>query len=368
MDDDATADLLPYLADPDAKLRAMVVRGLGEEVDRDHPDPAMQPRFLAALEDDDASVRAEAATALEAFAATPDARCRRALVAGLDDTQESVRLACADALDQYDARPVEAIPHLQRWLANGSEDERNLAIRLATSLGARAAPLEATLAPLALRGDRDAREDVLRALLGCARLDSTLEIMLSILKDEDRQLRRKAVEVLAERFGEQQRVLDTLEQVLSDDYSGVRATAAEALAKRGLATAKVIRVCANLIESKETAWMYRRPAVEALARYGRDAAPAVPALLRALEASWSRFDEEVVLEAFALLPALADLTLPALVARAVDGDEYAVVALLKMGAVAEPFLGRSLAKLPAEQREDLEAAMERLREAAKQRR
>ena len=365
LNDDATKDLLPYLDDPSAAVRAAVLRGLRHEMDRQSPDPALQPRFLAALQDGDAGVRAEGATALGAFAGSPDARCRKLLLAGLDDPEEAVRLACARALDHRGARAVEAIGHLQRWLARGSEQERAVAVRLAPSLGERAAPLEAELARVAEQGEYELRLEALDALRKFARLEGTLEVALKLMKDQwGGGVRLAALKVLVGRFGDRRRVHTALEGALSDTYAMVIAPAAEALAKRGLATAKVVLACGEIIRRHQVAPWNRRTAIEVLGRYGREALPAVPSLLQALDnppgSSW----EEIV-NLFASLPALAERTVPALVERVVQGDWLAIRVLRAMGRDAQPHLARSISKLSADRRKAFEAEMERQRQASK---
>jgi HEAT repeat protein len=199
--------------DPEVRRRASMALG---EIGK----PALEP-LIAALEDENSSVRSYAA---EALGFTKDTRAVEPLIVALGDEEPGVRWDAAVALGKIgDSRAVES-------LIVALEDEganiRGSAAEALGNIGDNHAvePLIATL------GDEDwsVRRSAVDAL-GKIKDNRAVDPLIEALKDKGWDYRNYAAMALGE-IGDE-RAIGPLIEALNDDNSDVRRVAAEALKK-----------------------------------------------------------------------------------------------------------------------------------------
>jgi hypothetical protein len=372
MEVDPTRDLVPYLADPDATVRAAVIAAVAEWIDYGNPLPELEPKLLASLDHADEHIRVVAADALDGYARKAGAPCRVRLVAGLEDPSESVRLACASSLFQSEAPVVEVVPHLVRWLKEGSEGEREAAINLAVSLGEHAAPLEPMILAAAATPDVNRLRRCLEALAGIPGANEhVFELAMRTNTEGDVAsvaasfVRCGAIQVLAKRFPDRGEARDAVSRALSGKDQGVAVTAAKCLAERGRETQAVVRACVRVLDEQEDPdWTAQQVAIEVLGGCGVEAREAIPSLLRAVDQPPPWCDRWLV-ATLGRLKELAAETVPTLVDRAVQGKWVALAALDGLGVAAEPYLSAALGRLDPARREAFSKAQAAFRENSK---
>ncbi len=181
------AKLRSYAADEKVEVRMAAVRALGFSGRKE-----AVPAIVRALGDESADVRYDAAVMLSLV---PDRRAVSALVAALKDADADVARCAARSLGVI-GDPA-AIEPLREYLRSGWED---------------------------------ARESAASALAGIG--EQSAQLLVSLLKDPDEDIRLKAAEALSE-LRSRSTVPGLLSALLGDKSPSVRAAAAAALAYTG---------------------------------------------------------------------------------------------------------------------------------------
>lgn len=264
------------LGQRDPGARRVAVMDLAESAH----EPGAGRLLLAALHDDDPSVRAEAARTIDEF---PAEELAEALIGALTAPDESVRNAAARAL--ADLKDPAAGAGLMAAL-HGSSDPFVLAATLRALRNLRHQPaMQAALQLLA--HDHAAVRHEAVGLLGYLRKPETMaQIARLALSDPQAEVRRQAVAALVS--GDPGVIGWTLIRAVADADWQVRAESASVMGR--------LRIAAGigaLVQAAEDAhWQVREKAVEALGQLG--ARKALPALGRCATAEVSNLRKAAV--------------------------------------------------------------------------
>ncbi len=232
--DEAVAALLRSLKDDeDARVRRTVAAGLTTVLRRGHCTEAIVDGLAAAASgDDEASVRAGAATAL-GFVDKHKETAVKALAAALKDRYGNVRQAAAQALLQLGEDSKGALAPLVAAL--DSDTYPKVAWYAAGALGAIGPPAaEAVPALIKALGDKDGsvRATAAEALgkIGPA-ASKAAPALLTALRDQAPLVRETAARSLVNIRAPAEELVPALTKLLDDESPRVRAVAKELLAK-----------------------------------------------------------------------------------------------------------------------------------------
>ena len=338
--------------------------------------PAL-PGILAALEHENANVRANVAEvlgdmkikssevreALERAARDPDATVRERALASLGGQDEAAiptlianlraketRLHALRALKRHGARAEAAIPELIELTRNKNSSIVELAAEALGSMGPRAADAVPAIVEAMSRVEGYTREPIADALgkIGAPAVPAILEAMGST----DSGIRVAAARALRGLREFDGITLRALQESLGTDDSKVRLQVALALAPRPIALPALIRGLS------EPDYESQEQAAEAIAKYGPEGKSALPALFEAVRAmgqayrangntfphlmSWAHT------EVTKTIRIVGPNNLPLLVAMLRDNDvwvqEAAEPALRRAGEAAVPHLQNAMAQ------------------------
>jgi len=224
------AVFLQALADPDAEVRLVAVRGLWEHEGPDVIDPLLR----LAEGDESVEVRAEAALALGRFVVLAEhgrlrERCFERVETGLRQLLED-----EDETEEVRARALEAIgAHDAVWVRQAIGDAYESGVRRlkVSAVHAMGRSCEERWLPLVIKelGSEDAevRYEAVTAA-GAIGEESSVPHLAPLLRDEDIEVRQATIAALGEIGGKQAR--DLLLELAEDPSPTVREAVAEALA------------------------------------------------------------------------------------------------------------------------------------------
>jgi HEAT repeat protein len=289
------AALTHSLADKDSVVRDFAASGLGDLLTAlDQQSPAYWdktgPALRKALTDDDARVRRSAAYALGAFG--PDALpAHDDLIARLADDSALVRQNAAWALGKLGAEAgQEGVAQLRKLLKDAEPLVRRDALHALGEVGNPIAhpAVSAMLKAVGSESDgvvRKAAVEALAHLVGPVDKDDAHELY-GLLKDKDSETRYNAAFVLAKIGGADAaaQALPTLQEALKDSDPHFQEQAASSLGGFGKDAAPAVSDLGKaLTEAVEPD--VRRNAAVSLAKIGPAAKKALPEILQALQYS-----------------------------------------------------------------------------------
>ena len=235
------------LDSPDPGIRRV---GVMELVDSQEPEAVQL--LIRALNDEDASVREEAAKVVDEFDADDMADV---LVEALNSSDENVRNAAAHAL--ADLKDIRIAPSLITAL-QGTDDPMVLSGILRALKPLRAPDAKAVALDMFDHADALVRREAI-GVIGYLRDAGTLDALIRLSQfDNDDDVRRTAVNAL--RFGSGEAVGSPLMQALHDSHWQVRAEAAASLGRLRIANA----LQALINATRDEFWQVREKAVDAL--------------------------------------------------------------------------------------------------------
>lgn len=271
--------LAATLRDEDASVRATAASVLANLGGRARP--ALEE--LRTLLDDPA--REARAWAAQAIGAIDPAEAAEALAAALADPDAEVREAAAMALANEDPRLRSAVPALTKALADAEAKVRIAAANALWSIGSDEA-LPALAARLESDPEIGVRAAVAGALGGIGR-PACVEPLVRALaapanaERPDTGMRSNALHALGETVGAEESAAAAILPFLEDPEAGLRGAAATALASLGAAGAPAVPRIARLLGDPEPST--RALAASALHRLGDRCEPALDALIGALD-------------------------------------------------------------------------------------
>jgi HEAT repeat protein len=240
------------------------------------------------------------------------------LVACLKDDDAEIRREAIAALGRIGPSAKQAVPAIANALADQDAGVRYTAAYSLGVIGPEAAGAMAALQKLS--GEKDPLMQIVSgwALL---RLDpkneasrkAIMELGLTCADHENPRVRAAVVNVLADLHQGEPEVTAALVKALADEQLPVVLTASNALVKAGAPS------IAPLVEALGRSDL-RANAAATLSRFGKDARPAVPALIKALEDDRAAVRREAVLALTAIGPD-AQEAVPALLER-LRGDSH----------------------------------------------
>lgn len=294
----------------------------------------------AALADESAAVRTQAATALGTIGPAASATAPR-LIDLLKEDDEIVRRQAAIALGRVGGDSEAAVRALTELLSDPSASVKADAARSLGSLKKAAAPAVSALAAL-LRDQVDSvRDAAAEAISQIGTLDeAATEILKEGLESPDNVVREHTVEALGAIGASAEEAAPALAAALFDGNDRVRGKAAEALGKIGEAAAETAVPSLVRALRDQDNWVSAL-AAEALGQMGESADSAVPALVGSLK----HINPQVrgnAAEALGNLGETAVAAIPALERAARDEDPgvraHAVHALGAIGKPSNPSL------------------------------
>ncbi|MFH0981105.1 MAG: HEAT repeat domain-containing protein [Planctomycetota bacterium] len=227
-------------------------------------------------QDESAETRRAAVRLLGCVRPAPLERITRAL----HDENEFVRECAARVLGELGADGSAAVPELAYALRDARKSVRLASAEALTSMGAAAAAAVPALIEAGKRQWRvseDRQASLNAAATICSQSEPAIDRAVQLLNSADEMIRRTAAETLGLAGANARRTIPLLLPLLEDADADVRFGAAEALQRHDVHSQKVIAVLAATLETR---CVFRRRAVEALARMGSAAKAALPALSR----------------------------------------------------------------------------------------
>jgi len=269
------------------RQRALRLRQLFRRKDRGRVEPRRDPvevavtTLRAAMDDDSAAVRTQAALALGRIG-PPAASSAPALVGLLKDADETVRCQAAMALGQVGGDVQEAVAALVEQLQDASAPVKAAAAQALGALKKDAAPAVPALVPLLQDRDEAVRAAAAEAVAQVGTIDEeAADTLTEGLTSEDTVVRAQTAEALGTIGAASEDVAPALVAAMSDDNDRVRAKAVEALGKIGEpAAAAAVPGLVRALRDQDN-WVSAL-AAEALGQMGDAADGAVPALVRSL--------------------------------------------------------------------------------------
>ena len=217
----AAAALMGALSDPEASVRAQAVTALGQL----EYAPAVEP-LMGALQDEDAEIRENAAWALGQIG---DDRAVGPLSSALKDSEPAVREQAAWALGQ-----IEAEQSAEALAASLVDEDPDVREQAAWALGMIQSTAAVHAVMEALKdSDPDVRQQAAWAL-GMIQSTAAVHAVMEALKDSDPDVRQQAAWALG--MIQDENAIDALSEALGDEDPDVREQAAWALgmvAKQG---------------------------------------------------------------------------------------------------------------------------------------
>lgn len=261
-------------------------------------DPAtLAKAYLSMLADKDPSIRAAAAEGLGSLGPALQSPPDPALIAALDDPQASVRLAAVEALIRYPSGLDPAVSKFARLMATDADSSVQQAV--AGALG-RISPASITSVSIPALGStiKTSSGEVVYAVVG-------------LLERMDAKARTEAIPVFLDALdapGDSDRPVGEMSMVMNA-YTGPAQVAARAIAKAApgtpLAAQAVSALAGVLRRDNPRRWP---AAADALAAFGPQGTPAVPALLEVLKKAAPK--QEIANAATAAIKTLATVAVP----------------------------------------------------------
>jgi len=231
--------------------------------------------------------REEAADSLaeigpDAAAAVPE------LIDALADKEWRVRSSAIHALAQIGPAAAASIPALNNLLGDERFSDSHAAIISALAKIGSAEEVLPTLVGALKDTDDDVRITAVRALGGYGdasskTVEAVLPILVGVLKDTDDDIRKTAVEALGEYGAAAAQTVEDLIPLLNDEVLDVRQATAQTLGKIGPAAAESIAALVSALNTESDS-SAQCTIITTLEFFGPQAAPAVPGLMRVLEA------------------------------------------------------------------------------------
>ncbi len=292
IDGRAGQDLVEGLTSPDNVVRAQTAEALGVigEVAADDAAPAL----VEALADRNDQVRGKAAEALGKLGGAAASVAVPGLVRALRDRDNWVSALAAEALGEMGDAADGAVPSLVHALGHMNPQVRGSAAAALGKLGDAAAPARPALLKALRDEDGYVRAQAVRALGQVGRPDAAVRgAILAALADADPQARATAAESVGEWADADPAAVAGLVVALDDPTDPVKVAAIQALPKLGAATAEVCDALGRRLLEDDSVWVAEQAAA-ALGRFGPEAAPAGPALLRAAQTGEVNVREQAV--------------------------------------------------------------------------
>ncbi len=270
-----TFELVRALDDENTDVRLSAIRTLTAM------GPDAKPATLSlihALEDENAEIRDSAVKALAVIDAEVSVAVPH-LKYCLKDERPYVRRAAADALGAIGPESKAVVPDLVQILTDEDKLARHSAIAALAEIGRNAMVALPALNEAMKSEDSLIRVFAARAIFRLGKTDDALPVLVEGLQDEDLDVRRSAVETLAEIGPDAGSAVSALSEAMKREDSLIRVLAARAIFRLGK-TDDALRVLVEGLQNEDLD--VRRSAVKTLAEIGPEAGSAVPALSEAL--------------------------------------------------------------------------------------
>jgi len=268
------------LKDPEPGIRVQAAATIGQW--HSQPDVAV-PALIGALQDTDAGVRQRAAQGLGGWDTRKwtdlKSQTTQGLAPLLKDPDGLARAYAAVTLGQFDVEVDAAVAVLTELLQHPDWKVRQQAV---SGLGTLSPKSKSALpAVVELLGDPEpaVRQQVANNV---SRLDPVagLEALLANVKHKDVVRREVLPDALVNLAKTSEPAATALVQLLKDKSPDVRYRAVLALGRIG-ASAKLAVSDLSIMLEKDPNYLVRQVAAEALGQIGKEATPALPALLQA---------------------------------------------------------------------------------------
>lgn len=332
--------LLAALEDPDDEVVAEALERLRDSKQRTHPEVEQRlrefirsPRMEHLLHEASGHVRSVAISALSTWGGLGKEHAPW-LVTLLEDPQREVRFAAAEALGLMGEEAREQLPRLMALLESPEPATLWAAAHALGSMGEAAQEQLPHLVTLLKRSEPRLRGAV-AYVLGCMgeAARAHLPLLSSLLEDPDPRVRRGAVRGLGGMGAAAEVLLPRIVALLEDPDLEVRLAAVEALGSMGETARHLLPRLVRLLEEPNP--RVRAAATLALARMGesaREQLPPIAALLGHPEGAV----RVAAVETLAGLGKTAQAYVPQLVARLEDPDpRVREAAALALGLMAE---------------------------------
>ncbi len=269
---------IDLLSDPEDLVRQQAVQLL-QKIGKPAASAAL-PRLLELFDDEYFGVRWHAVTAAATVAPVP-ADVLDPLVRVYAGADHYLRKSVIEALAILDVPASAKLPHFLTALRDDDTDVVKQSLEGIAALGSEAAAAVPDLIPLLLHTG-EVRIPAIAALAKIGDAATVVPALLPHLDDTEDGVRQSTVEAIGS-FGPAAAVaVPELTRLLTDDDEDLRRAAAEALAQLGAAEAAGV-VVDDLVQKLAAPNGYDRlAAAQSLGALGEVAAPAVPALARAL--------------------------------------------------------------------------------------